>query len=185
MRKTILIFVLGSLFSANAQAQDRVFAALTGHGFEDIYNFGFGIRIGKSFSILNTRILYLGGIGIYHQGKTQNREFTTASGNEIIETTNNVAYFGGEVGININAKVVTFRPSLFLAYARVSKDIPQLDGSSRFVSILEEVQNEFFLGPGMNIAIPFGNMSLGGDIRYLDVKTAGSWAIYSTLSFRF
>lgn len=185
--KKILLFaaIVFGIFLSNAQAQDRVFAAITGHGFEDIYNFGFGLRVGKNFTFFEIPFLYLGGVGIYHQGKTQNQEFPTATGREIVKTTNNISFAGGEVGININTSILTFRPSVFLAYARINLDIPELDTNGRFISLREENNTEFFVGPGLNVAIPFGNLSVGGDIRYLDVKGAESWAAYSTLTFRF
>ena len=52
MKKTLItLFALGSVFLSTAHGQNRVFSMVTGHGFEDIYNFGFGMRIGKNLTI--------------------------------------------------------------------------------------------------------------------------------------
>lgn len=184
MKKALItLLAFGGLFLGQAHGQNRVFSMVTGHGFEDIYNFGFGMRVGKNVDILRSFALYGGVVGMYHQGKTQNRD--TADENVVIETTDNISFAGGEVGIKIRLRSLSIHPSVMLAWARINQDIPVFDDAQNLVDKREHDTTEFFAGPGLQIGVPFGNLTIGGEIRRHLVKDQESWAAYSSLSFRF
>ena len=184
MKKTLItLFALGSVFLSTAHGQNRVFSMVTGHGFEDIYNFGFGMRIGKNLDLARSFALYGGAIGVYHQGKTQKRD--TADENTVVETTDNISFAGGEVGLKLRLQMLTINPSVLLAWARINQDIPLYDKVQNLVGKRDENSTEFFAGPGLQIGVPFGNMTISGEIRRHLVKKHETWALYSALTFRF
>lgn len=185
--KLFLFSLIFGIWTGSVQAQNRVFAAITGHGFEDTYNFGFGLRVGRLVAVLDRPVIFIGAVGVFHQGQTRNETYISdAAGRPInVELTENVAYAGAELGLNVRLALVTLRPSVMYALARVNKDVPQFSIEGTFTGRGEADRTEGFFSPSLGLAIPFGNMSIGGDLRYLDVPDAATWAIYSVLAFRF
>jgi len=135
-------------------------ALLLGYGFKtdrrtgdlgaDPYGFMAGLRGGYTFDFM----LYAGVYFNYYLGSSQSgggeRTVSTNS-----TTTASYMQFGAEVGYDVNAGPVLFRPSLEIGLA-----LGLTDETGTTTTV-----NDMMLGPGFTLVYPIDEFFIGGDLR--------------------
>lgn len=137
-------------------------SSLIGYGTEDGYNFGLGVRIGASFS----SGAYLGGVFVYHLGKSQ--DFPVPYyGN--VKLSVNTLYVGPEFGYDaMVSDNVAIRPYTSFGYFSVMASVEGF-GSSE-----SDSEGHFYVAPGLLFNVfASEQFMIGVDSRYVIITGEG------------
>jgi hypothetical protein len=134
----------------------------TGHLGADPYGFMAGVRGGYTFDFM----LYTGLYFNYYFGSSQ-----TGGGQRTVSTdsttTASYMHFGAEVGYDVDAGPVLFRPSLQIGMA-----LGLTDETGTTTTV-----NDMMLGPGFTLVYPIDDFFIGGDLRGAIVMGDGASAV--------
>jgi len=150
-----------------------------GYGFEDGYNFGIGIRIGTTLE----QGVYIGGLFVYHFGRSYDETFAIGSAVYSFSASANALYGCAELGYSgRSSSGVTVRPYALMGYFHAMAENKVLSQG------LSDSEGRFFLGPGLLLQIQSGRTIFGIDGRYTYVtgeggSEASAFAVFGMIGF--
>lgn len=149
-----------------ATAQGFLIRLHGGYGIEDGYNAGIGGTVGVNVPFIGGRAFFLGGRVTNHFGKTDDVSGVEAK----------VLLYGVEFGAQWLARPVVVRMAGGVGVGRATITPPT--GTS--VS-----ESNLALGPGLIIAVPFGQGGfVGVEAKYWNIKgIENAFAVYATVGF--
>lgn len=157
-----------------------VIAPLVGYGTEDWFNTGLGIRIGSTLASGT----YIGGVFVYHFGKTQSVSLSTGFFSVNLDITIKSLYTGVEVGHDIAASERFFiRPYSGFGYFSL------IASASSGGSSASDSEGRFFISPGLMFhGLASEHFMLGLDGRYVIItgeggSDASAFGIFGTFGF--
>lgn len=150
-----------------------------GYGIADGYNLGIGVSAGATL----TSGVYVGGLFVYHLGKSEKTTIGSYPNLYSAEVTVNSFYVGVELGYSARSSSgVTFRPYVSGGYFQAMGDVKTLLGSA------SPSEGRFYIAPGSLLQFQVGTILFGVDTRYVfitedDGSDASAFGIFGVLGF--